>query len=118
MRFIAPAVLSCLLASGCGPFVYRIDVQQGNYVTEDAVAKMKAGMTKAEVRQALGTPLLNDVFHADRWDYFYSNVKSGKPEPRKRYTVFFKDDKVVSFGGESQPPAPPPVGQAPAPVAR
>jgi outer membrane protein assembly factor BamE len=117
MRFIALA-FSCLLASGCGPFVYKIDVQQGNYVTQDVVAKMKAGMTKAEVRQVLGTPLLNDVFHADRWDYYYSSEKGGRADGRKRFTVLFKDDKVVSFGGDAHPPAPPPVGAAPAPVVR
>jgi outer membrane protein assembly factor BamE len=114
MRVIA-LVVSCLLASGCGPFVYKIDVQQGNYVTQDVVAKMKAGMTKAEVRQLLGTPLLNDVFHNDRWDYYYSSVKGRKADDRKRFTVLFKDDKVVSFAGQAQPPAPPPVGTPPPP---
>ena len=112
MRFLAS--LACLLAlSACG-VIHRIDVQQGNYVTEDAVAKVKNGMTKAEVRQALGTPLLVDAFHANRWDYFFSNVKAGKSQDRKRFSVFFENDKVVSFGGTVHPPAPPPVGQAPA----
>jgi outer membrane protein assembly factor BamE len=102
-------VAACLLLAGC---VYRIDVQQGNYLTQDAVDKLKVGMTKAEVRQALGTPLLVDVFHSNRWDYYFSNVKAGKASDRKRFSVFFQDDKVVSFGGSNQPPAPPPVGQA------
>ncbi len=114
MRFIA-LVFSCLLASGCGPFVYKIDVQQGNYVTQDVVARLKVGMTKAETRQLLGTPLLNDVFHADRWDYYYSSVKGGKADDRKRFTVLFKDDKVASFDGQFQPPAPAPVGTPPPP---
>ena len=105
MRLIAIA-FCCAVLSGC---VYRIDVQQGNYVTQDAVAKMKEGMNKAEVRQVLGTPLLVDVFHNDRWDYYFASVKGGKREDSKRFSVFFKDDKVVSFGGTSQPPAPPPV---------
>jgi outer membrane protein assembly factor BamE len=113
---VAALLVSCILASGCGPFVYKIDVQQGNYVTQDVAAKLKPGMSKAEVRQLLGTPLLNDVFHADRWDYFYSNVKGGKAEDRKRLTVLFREDKVVSFSGEAQPPARPPVGPAPTPV--
>ena len=114
MRVFALAV-SCLLASGCGPFVYKIDVQQGNYVTQDVVARLKVGMTKAETRQLLGTPLLNDVFHADRWDYYYSSVKGGKADDRKRFTVLFKDDKVASFEGQFQPPAPAPVGMPPPP---
>jgi outer membrane protein assembly factor BamE len=112
MRFAALAASCCLLAA-CGPFVYKIDVQQGNYVTQDLVAKMKPGMSKPEVRQLLGTPLLNDVFHADRWDYYYSNVKGRTTEERKRFTVVFKDDKVVSFAGDAQPPARPPVGPLP-----
>jgi outer membrane protein assembly factor BamE len=109
-------VIACSLLCGCG-LTYKIDVQQGNYVTEDSVAKLKNGMTRAEVKQLLGTPLLADVFHANRWDYYFSNVKGGKAADKKRLTIEFRDDKVVSFGGTSQPPAPPPVGQAAAAAA-
>ena len=112
MRFLATTFLALALGA-CG-FVHKIDVQQGNYVTEDAIAKLKNGMTKVEVRQALGTPLLVDAFHANRWDYFFSNAPGGKTGDRKRFSVFFENDKVVSFGGTVHPPAPPPVGQAPA----
>jgi outer membrane protein assembly factor BamE len=113
MRF--PLLAACaLLLAAC---VYKIDIQQGNYVTEDVVAKVKQGMSKAEVRQALGTPLLADVFHADRWDYYFSNAKGGRSADRKRFSVYFKDDKVVSFEGNAHPPGPPPVG-VPPPVAR
>ena len=116
MRFIALACC-CLLLSAC-PLVYRIDVQQGNYVTQDVLAKLKVGMTKTEVRQLLGTPLLNDIFHNDRWDYLFTNSKAGRKEDGKRLTVLFKDDKVVSFAGEGQPPALPPVGPAPNPAVK
>ena len=109
MRFIALAAI-LLAATACGPFVYKIDVQQGNYVTQDTAARMKNGMSKAEVKQLLGTPLLADVFHSDRWDYFFSNVKRSKAEDRTRFTVFFQEDKVVSFTGTTQPPAATPVG--------
>ena len=50
---------------------YLVDVRQGNYVTQDMVAQLKPGMTKDQVRFALGTPLVTDVFHGDRWDYVY-----------------------------------------------
>ena len=104
-----PLILSaCVLVAGCS-LVYRIDVQQGNYVTEDAVQKLKNGMTKAEVRSVLGTPLLIDAFHANRWDYYFSNVKGGKAQEGKRFTVMFENDKMVSFGGTVHPPAAPPV---------
>ncbi len=109
--------LACLLIASCN-FVHKIDVQQGNYVTEDAVAKLKNGMTKTEVRQLLGTPLLIDAFHSNRWDYYFSNVKGGKAAERKRFSVLFENDKVVSFGGTSQPPGPAPVGTPGAPQRR
>ena len=113
MRILA-LVLSCSLLAGCGYVVYKIDVQQGNYLTQDAVDKLKNGMSKAEVRQVLGTPLLVDTFHNNRWDYYFSNVQRTKAADRKLFSVFFENDKVVSFGGNAQPPAPPPVG-GPAP---
>jgi outer membrane protein assembly factor BamE len=110
---ISAIIATCLLASGCGfGFVHKIDVQQGNYLTEDAVQKLKKGMTKAEVRSVLGTPLLVDAFHANRWDYYFSNVQGGKKQDGKRFTVMFENDKVVSFSGTVHPPAAPPVGAA------
>ena len=114
MRLLLPLVL---IASLCG-CVYKIDVQQGNLVTQELVDKLKPGMTKAEVKMVLGTPLLNDVFHADRWDYYFSQVKRFNPAERKRFTVVFKDDKVVSFEGNAHPPGPAPVGRMQAPSER
>ena len=108
MRLLA-ALLIALAAAGC---VYKIDIQQGNYVTQDLVAKLKPGMTKADVRQLLGTPLLIDVFHANRWDYYFSSEKNGRAQDRTLLSIFFENDKVVSVKGEARPPAPPPVGQA------
>jgi outer membrane protein assembly factor BamE len=113
MRLLAP-ILAALALAGCG-LVYTIDIQQGNYVTQDVAAKLKTGMTKAEVRQLLGTPLLIDAFHANRWDYFFSSVKGGKAENRTRLSVFFENDKVVSFTGEARPSLPAPVN-VPAPA--
>ncbi len=109
MRFIALAAVLAA-ATACGPLVYKIDVQQGNYVTQDVVARLKTGMSKAEVKQLLGTPLLADVFHANRWDYYFSNVKGHKAEDRTRFTVYFKDEKVVDFTGTTRPTAAAPVG--------
>ena len=109
MRLIA--FLAALALSGCG-LVYRIDVQQGNYVTQDVVARVKTGMTKAEVKQILGTPLLIDPFHANRWDYYFSNVQGRKPKDRTRLSVFFEADKVVAVTGDAQPAAPSPPATA------
>jgi outer membrane protein assembly factor BamE len=110
MRLLAP-VLASLAVSGCG-LIYTIDVQQGNYVTQDVAAKLKKGMTKAEVKQLLGTPLLVDPFHANRWDYYFSNVQRGKAQDRTRLSVFFEEDKLVSVMGDVRPAAPPPSGPA------
>ena len=107
MRILA-FIATCTLLAGCG-FIHKIDVQQGNYVTQDAVQRLKNGMTKAEVRQVLGTPLLVDAFHQNRWDYYFASSHGGKAQDSKRFSVFFKDDKVESFTGSVQPPAPPPV---------
>jgi outer membrane protein assembly factor BamE len=101
MRILAPLLIAATL-SGCG-LVYRIDVQQGNYVTQDLVARLKPGMTKPEVKQLLGTPLLSDVFHANQWDYYFSNVKGGKAEDRSRLSVYFENDKVARFTGAGRP---------------
>ncbi|HTS86494.1 MAG TPA: outer membrane protein assembly factor BamE [Usitatibacter sp.] len=114
MRLLATMLLAFALG-GCG-LVYTIDIQQGNYVTEDVVAKLRVGMTKAEVRQLLGTPLLVDTFHQMRWDYYFSNVKGGKPDtPASRLSIFFENDKVKSFVGGARPAALAPVGAATAP---
>ncbi len=113
MRLLAP-IIAALALAGCG-LVYTIDVQQGNYVTQDVAAKLQIGMTKAEVRQLLGTPLLIDAFHSNRWDYFFSNVKGRKAENRTRLSVFFENDKVASFTGEARPSPPAPVGVPAAP---
>jgi outer membrane protein assembly factor BamE len=107
---LSAALLAAFLLSGCGWLVYTLDVQQGNYVTTDLAARLKVGMTKAEVRALLGTPLLIDAFHPNRWDYYFSNVKGGKAENRTRLSVFFENDKVASFTGEARPALPPPVG--------
>jgi len=97
-----------LLALGCGyvpriPGVtpYRMDIQQGNYVTQEMVSQLKVGMSRDQVRGVLGTPLLTDIFHADRWDYVYwrEDGASGKREERK-LAVFFKDDRLVRLDGD------------------
>lgn len=110
MRSFAIVFACSLLLAGC---IYRIDIQQGNYVTQDQVQKLKTGMTRTETRQVLGTPLLMDPFHADRWDYYFHFAKGGKGGERKVFSVHFKDDKIASFTGEVHPPAPPPVGEPP-----
>lgn len=78
---------------------YRPDIQQGNFVTREMVAQLKPGMTQDQVVFLLGSPLLNDVFHADRWDYAFRMQRGNGEVTTSRVTVFFKDKLVSTFEG-------------------
>jgi outer membrane protein assembly factor BamE len=92
---------------------YRIDIQQGNFLSAEMVAHLKVGMTREQVRFVLGTPLVTDIFHGDRWDYvFYRELGDGS-KVRRRLSVFFEDNKLARFTGDNLPEAAPP----PAPAA-
>ena len=79
---------------------YRIDIQQGNVVTQEMVSKLKAGLTRSQVRFVLGSPLVVDMFHSDRWDYIYLLQRQGKPDDRRRLTVIFDGDKLLRLEGD------------------
>lgn len=105
---------------------YRIDVRQGNLVTQDMVAQLKPGLTREQVRFILGSPLVADMFHVDRWDYVY-RFQPGHGEAQQRHlAVFFQDNKLTRVAGDvvaddgSRPEAPKPAAQVleiPAPAA-
>ena len=83
---------------------YRMEIQQGNFVTQEMVAQLKPGMTKEQVRFALGTPLLTDIFHADRWDYVY--CAGGLERPRASSAsspCYFEDGKLARLDGDVVP---------------
>jgi outer membrane protein assembly factor BamE len=93
-----------LLVSACNVLTpYRMDIQQGNVVTQEMLGKLQPGMTRSQVRFVLGTPLVVDPFRRDRWDYVYSYTKQDSPMERRRVTVVFKDDKLVGFEGDVIP---------------
>jgi outer membrane protein assembly factor BamE len=81
---------------------YRIDIRQGNLVTQEMVAQLKAGMTRDQVRFLLGTPMLSDVFHPDRWDYVYYYKPGNRPQDlqQRRLIVYFDNDLLASVGGD------------------
>jgi outer membrane protein assembly factor BamE len=83
--------------SGC---VYKIDIQQGNIVTQEMLSKLELGMTKQKARFVLGTALLQDMFHQDRWDYFYSVQKHLETPQQRHITLVFEKDKLVAINGE------------------
>jgi len=79
---------------------YRIDVRQGNWVTQEMMSQLKPGQTREQVRFILGSPLVSDMFHADRWDYIY-RLQPGRGEAeQRRIAVFFQDDKLVRVSGD------------------
>jgi len=79
---------------------YKIEIQQGNYISQDLVSQLKPGMSKDQVRFILGTPLLTDIFHAERWDYVYwREASSGKRESRK-LALFFEAGKLARIDGD------------------
>jgi outer membrane protein assembly factor BamE len=97
---------------------YRVDVRQGNYVTQDMVARLKPGMSRDQVRFALGTPLVADMFHANRWDYVY-RFEPGRGEVQlRRLVVFFEDNKLVRVGGDVVAETEASAAAAPVPAAR
>ncbi|BAN34757.1 SmpA/OmlA [Sulfuricella denitrificans skB26] len=79
---------------------YKIDIQQGNVVTQEMVAKLKPGMTKAQVRFVLGTPLITDAFHASRWDYVYRYQKAGKLTEERKLALFFDQELLQRVEGD------------------
>lgn len=79
---------------------YKIDIQQGNVVTQEMVAKLKPGMTKAQVRFVMGTPLITDAFHANRWDYVYRFQKAGKLTEERKLALFFDQELLQRVEGD------------------
>lgn len=103
-------LLPALLLTACNnvpfldfPGVYKISIPQGNIITQDMVDQLRPGMTKRQVIFVMGTPLVRDPFHQDRWDYIYSFQPGGGQRAQERVSVFFVDDQLVSFTGDFVP---------------
>lgn len=82
---------------------YRPDIQQGNFVSAEMLSQLKVGQTREQVRFLLGTPLLMDIFHADRWDFPFYLARGNGELTTSRVTVFFKNDVVERFEGGNLP---------------
>lgn len=82
---------------------YKVEVVQGNFVSKEQVEALKPGMTRQQVREILGTSLLSDVFHADRWDYVFTIRRQGVEAQQRRLTVFFKGETLDRFEGDPMP---------------
>lgn len=98
---------SCAVEGGFKlPGVYRIDIQQGSIITQDMVDKLKPGMDKNQVRFIMGTPVLEDPFHPNRWDYVYTLTKGGHQRRQRHLALFFKDNKLALVKGNVVPGVP------------
>jgi outer membrane protein assembly factor BamE len=110
MGYLKWAMTGCLLCAmaGCGsnfgfPGVYRINVEQGNVVNEDMVEKLRPGLNKRQVRYIMGTPLIEDSFHADRWDYRYLLRNGTETLMETRLTLWFDGDALARAEGPDAP---------------
>ncbi len=109
------ALAACAALSACGSFdsatqriagsitPYKPEVVQGNFVSKEQVEAVKPGMTRQQVREVLGTPLVTSVFHADRWDYVFTLKRQGVESQQRKFTVFFKGDALDRTEGEQMP---------------
>ena len=85
------------------PGAHKVVVQQGNIITQDMVDKLRPGMTRAQVRFIMGTPLIADTFNQNRWDYVYTLVDNQGKEVRERLIIFFTGDQLERISGDFVP---------------
>lgn len=98
--FARAIVLSLVVAFALGCVrVYVPDVQQGNVITQEMVNQLKVGMNRRQVQFILGTPLIMDPFHQDRWDYYYSLKRGKKYRAKRTLSLFFKGDELTEIRG-------------------
>jgi outer membrane protein assembly factor BamE len=112
---LAAALAACAAIAGCGSLdnvsnrivgsiaPYKVEVVQGNFVSKEQVEAIKPGMSRQQVRDILGTPLVTSIFHADRWDYVFTLNRQGVPSQERRLTVFFKGNVLDRFEGDEMP---------------
>ncbi|TWO64455.1 outer membrane protein assembly factor BamE [Caenimonas sedimenti] len=111
---IALAAAAALVLAGCGSFnmkervtglfsPYKIEIVQGNFVSREQVEALKPGMSRQQVRDILGTPLVTSLFHADRWDYVFTLKRQGVEPQQRKLTVFFKGDAMDRAQGDTMP---------------
>lgn len=82
---------------------YKVEVVQGNFVSKEQVQALQPGMSRQQVKELLGTPLMTSVFHANRWDYVFTLKRQGVEPQSRRLAVFFKDDVLERFEGDEMP---------------
>ena len=113
-RLVLAAAAAVALLAGCGALdagsrvttaltPYRIEIVQGNFVSKEQVEALQKGMTRDQVRQILGTPLVTSLFHGERWDYVFTLKRQGVDPQQRRLTVFFQGDTMDRAEGDAMP---------------
>lgn len=93
----AVCILLLVLTVGCSNYIpsfYTVPIRQGNYIDQETVAKLYPGMSKQQVQRILGTPLITDPFHQERWDYYYQYGKGAKISEQRRITLYFNNETL------------------------
>ncbi|MCJ8170702.1 outer membrane protein assembly factor BamE [Atopomonas sediminilitoris] len=107
LKIMLAVIGSALALSGCSfsfPGVYKLDIQQGNVVTQDMIDQLRPGMTQRQVRFIMGNPLLQDTFHPLRWDYLYSIQPGGGTRQQERVALYFNDELTLAgLSGDFMP---------------
>lgn len=97
------ALVSCTTILNNLPGVYTPEIQQGNIIDQAMVDQLRPNMSKRQVLFIMGSPMLDDVFHKNRWDYIYSNQPSGEDRVQKQVSLFFENDQIVGIQGDFRP---------------
>ncbi|HZY15855.1 MAG TPA: outer membrane protein assembly factor BamE, partial [Ramlibacter sp.] len=115
LRLVLAAAAAAALLSACGTVnglshsfarsitPYQVEVVQGNFVSKEQVDALQPGMSREQVRQILGSPLVTSLFHADRWDYVFTLRRKGAPLQQRRLTVFFQGEAMARVEGDPMP---------------
>ena len=108
MKFALISFLFCLIC-GCSrgydggfnaPLLHKIDIQQGNVIDQKMLNKLSPGMDKKQVKYIMGTPVIIDPFHNERWEYIYSFQKGGKVREQRHITLHFESGKLAHISGD------------------
>jgi len=119
LRLLALPVATLLAALLLGGCVYRMDIQQGNFLEGKTVDRLEVGMTRTQVRYLLGTPMVPAIFDRDRWDYVYYFQHGHLRRPAQRHlVVYFKNEKVTHFERDNVPNSAPQAPDEGAPIAK
>jgi outer membrane protein assembly factor BamE len=114
-RLVLAAAAALSLLAGCGSFdgagrrvataltPYRVEVVQGNFISREQVETLQKGMTREQVRNVLGTPLVTSLFHGERWDYIFTLRRQGVQPQQRRLTVYFQGESLDRFEGDTMP---------------